>query len=71
MPLYQISLKHISKNENLWKIEYYSEKYGSQSQPQIPKSNNFVATSSNLQAYFLMQALPQAVANLRMANGTF
>ncbi|PAV72479.1 hypothetical protein WR25_05892 [Diploscapter pachys] len=50
-------------------ITLFREKYGSQSQPHIPKSNNFVATSSNLQAYFLMQALPQAVANLRMANG--
>ncbi|VDN57339.1 unnamed protein product [Dracunculus medinensis] len=40
------------------------------SAPNIPKPNNFVVTSSNLQSYFLMQAIPQALARVRSASNT-
>lgn len=42
--------------------------FGSKSAAHIPKPNNFVATSQYLQQYFLMQALPQAVARMRQSN---
>ncbi|VDN05542.1 unnamed protein product [Thelazia callipaeda] len=39
--------------------------FGCKSAPHIPRPNNFVATSTNLQLYFLMHAIPQALARLR------
>lgn len=35
-------------------ISFFQDKYGCNSDPRIPALNNFVATSSNLQSYFLM-----------------
>ncbi|KAM3724314.1 Transcription initiation factor TFIID subunit [Dirofilaria immitis] len=42
--------------------------FGCKSAPHIPKPNNFVATSANLQLYFLMHAIPQALARLRSSS---
>uniref|UniRef100_A0A8L8KW73 Transcription initiation factor TFIID 150 kDa subunit n=1 Tax=Heligmosomoides polygyrus TaxID=6339 RepID=A0A8L8KW73_HELPZ len=49
-------------------LSLYRKVYGAKSCPAIPKSNNFVVTSQNLQQYFLQQALPQALARMR-TNG--
>uniref|UniRef100_A0A1I7WSM3 Transcription initiation factor TFIID subunit 2 n=1 Tax=Heterorhabditis bacteriophora TaxID=37862 RepID=A0A1I7WSM3_HETBA len=49
-------------------IHMFRDTFGSKSCAAIPRSNNFVATSQYLQQYFLMQALPQAVARMR-TNG--
>ncbi|KAK6036244.1 hypothetical protein COOONC_26251 [Cooperia oncophora] len=49
-------------------LSLYRKTYGAKSCPSIPKSNNFVVTSQNLQQYFLQQALPQALARMR-TNG--
>ncbi|KAJ1367780.1 hypothetical protein KIN20_028770 [Parelaphostrongylus tenuis] len=49
-------------------LSLYRKIYGSKSCPAIPKSNNFVVTSQNLQQYFIQQALPQALARMR-TNG--
>uniref|UniRef100_A0A183CYK8 Transcription initiation factor TFIID 150 kDa subunit n=1 Tax=Gongylonema pulchrum TaxID=637853 RepID=A0A183CYK8_9BILA len=46
-------------------IVTFKRYYGSKSAPHIPKPNNFVATSTNLQSYFMMHTLPQALARLR------
>lgn len=35
-------------------IDFFKHRYGCNSDPNIPVVNNFVATSSNLQNYFLM-----------------
>ncbi|CAI4227145.1 unnamed protein product [Auanema sp. JU1783] len=51
-------------------IDMFKKQYGSKSCSQIPRPNNFVATSQNLQHYFLMQALPQAAANMRNQAGS-
>ncbi|CAB3409208.1 unnamed protein product [Caenorhabditis bovis] len=50
-------------------VNMFKEVYGSKASPNIPKSNNFVVTSQNLQQYFVMQSLPQAVARLRKQTG--
>ncbi|VDK88724.1 unnamed protein product [Litomosoides sigmodontis] len=44
--------------------------FGCKSAPHIPKPNNFVATSANLQLYFLMHAIPQALARLRSPSNS-
>ncbi|KAL4001961.1 Peptidase M1 family protein [Acanthocheilonema viteae] len=44
--------------------------FGCKSAPHIPKPNNFVATSVNLQQYFLMHAIPQALARLRSPSNS-
>lgn len=44
--------------------------FGSKSAPHIPKPNNFVVTSANLQLYFLMHAMPQALARLRTSSNS-
>ncbi|KAK6031976.1 peptidase family M1 [Ostertagia ostertagi] len=49
-------------------LSLYRKTYGAKSCPTIPRSNNFVVTSQNLQQYFLQQALPQALARMR-TNG--
>uniref|UniRef100_A0A158QP94 tRNA-dihydrouridine(47) synthase [NAD(P)(+)] n=1 Tax=Haemonchus placei TaxID=6290 RepID=A0A158QP94_HAEPC len=51
-------------NENF----FYRKTYGAKSCSTIPRSNNFVVTSQNLQQYFLQQVLPQALARMR-TNG--
>uniref|UniRef100_A0A914UPH0 Transcription initiation factor TFIID subunit 2 n=1 Tax=Plectus sambesii TaxID=2011161 RepID=A0A914UPH0_9BILA len=51
-------------------INIFKKLYGSKSCPHIPRPNNFAITSSSLQLYFLMQAVPQAMARLRNANGS-
>ncbi|CAG9538255.1 unnamed protein product [Cercopithifilaria johnstoni] len=43
----------------------FKKLFGCKSAPHIPKPNNFVATSASLQLYFLMHAIPQALARLR------
>ncbi|CAD6194636.1 unnamed protein product [Caenorhabditis auriculariae] len=50
-------------------INMFREQYGSKASPNIPRSNNYVVTSQNLQQYFVMQALPQAVSRLRKQSG--
>jgi transcription initiation factor TFIID subunit 2 len=35
-------------------MDFFKRRYGCNSDPRIPVLNNFVATSSNLQSYFLM-----------------
>ncbi|RCN23718.1 hypothetical protein ANCCAN_30595 [Ancylostoma caninum] len=49
-------------------LSLYRRIYGAKSCPMLPRSNNFVVTSQNLQQYFLQQALPQALARMR-TNG--
>ncbi|KHJ85312.1 hypothetical protein OESDEN_14965 [Oesophagostomum dentatum] len=49
-------------------LSLYRKIYGAKSCPMLPRSNNFVVTSQNLQQYFLQQALPQALARMR-TNG--
>ncbi|KAK5983893.1 tRNA-dihydrouridine(47) synthase [NAD(P)(+)] [Trichostrongylus colubriformis] len=49
-------------------LSLYRKTYGAKSCPTIPRSNNFVVTSQNLQQYFLQQAIPQALARMR-TNG--
>ncbi|GMT25388.1 hypothetical protein PFISCL1PPCAC_16685, partial [Pristionchus fissidentatus] len=46
-------------------MQLFSQKFGCKSSVHIPKSNNFLATSSNLQTYFLMQAIPQGIGRMR------
>ncbi|VDM41643.1 unnamed protein product [Toxocara canis] len=46
-------------------LALFKKLFGCKSAPHIPKPNNFVVTSANLQLYFLMNALPQALARLR------
>ncbi|XGW29419.1 hypothetical protein V3C99_008885 [Haemonchus contortus] len=49
-------------------LSLYRKTYGAKSCSTIPRSNNFVVTSQNLQQYFLQQVLPQALARMR-TNG--
>ncbi|KJH52751.1 methionine aminopeptidase, type I [Dictyocaulus viviparus] len=49
-------------------LSLYRKTYGAKSCSTLPRSNNFVVTSQNLQQYFLQQALPQALARMR-TNG--
>ncbi|KAH7702060.1 TATA binding protein associated factor [Aphelenchoides avenae] len=46
-------------------IAYFQSLYGSTSAPQIPRLNNFLVTSTSLQKYFLMLALPHAIGRMR------
>uniref|UniRef100_A0A0M3ICW1 Transcription initiation factor TFIID 150 kDa subunit n=1 Tax=Ascaris lumbricoides TaxID=6252 RepID=A0A0M3ICW1_ASCLU len=46
----------------------FKKLFGCKSAPHIPKPNNFVVTSSNLQLYFVMNTLPQALARLRTSS---
>ncbi|GMR46083.1 hypothetical protein PMAYCL1PPCAC_16278, partial [Pristionchus mayeri] len=50
-------------------IQLFYQKFGCKSSVHVPRSNNFLATSSNLQTYFLMQALPQGVGRMRSEQG--
>uniref|UniRef100_A0A8R1I2D4 Transcription initiation factor TFIID subunit 2 n=1 Tax=Caenorhabditis japonica TaxID=281687 RepID=A0A8R1I2D4_CAEJA len=50
-------------------INMFRECFGSKAATNIPRSNNFVVTAQNLQQYFVMQALPQAVSHLRKQSG--
>nr|Q9TYN3.1 RecName: Full=Transcription initiation factor TFIID subunit 2; AltName: Full=TBP-associated transcription factor 2 [Caenorhabditis elegans] len=50
-------------------INMFRESFGSKAATNIPRSNNFVVTAQNLQQYFVMQALPQAIARLRRQSG--
>ncbi|KAI6217037.1 hypothetical protein M3Y99_01786100 [Aphelenchoides fujianensis] len=46
-------------------MAYFQRLYCSSSDPKIPSLLNFVATTSNLQSYLIMQFLPQAIGRLR------
>ncbi|VDK17278.1 unnamed protein product [Anisakis simplex] len=46
-------------------LSLFKKLFGCKSASHIPKPNSFVVTSTNLQLYFLMNALPQALARLR------
>ncbi|GMS96400.1 hypothetical protein PENTCL1PPCAC_18575, partial [Pristionchus entomophagus] len=46
-------------------MQLFAQKFGCKSAAHIPRSNNFLATSSNLQTYFLMQAIPQGIGRMR------
>ncbi|MFH4981457.1 hypothetical protein AB6A40_008166 [Gnathostoma spinigerum] len=48
----------------------FKKLYGCKSAPHMPRPNNFVITAANLQSYFLMQALPQALARLRTSTNS-
>ncbi|VDD94445.1 unnamed protein product [Enterobius vermicularis] len=48
----------------------FKKLYGCKSAPHMPKSNNFVVTAANLELYFLMQTLPQAMGYLRTPSNT-
>uniref|UniRef100_A0A1I7UH72 Transcription initiation factor TFIID subunit 2 n=1 Tax=Caenorhabditis tropicalis TaxID=1561998 RepID=A0A1I7UH72_9PELO len=50
-------------------INMFRENFGSKAATNIPRSNNFVVTAQNLQQYFVMQALPQAISRLRKQSG--
>ncbi|KAI6236127.1 TATA binding protein associated factor [Aphelenchoides besseyi] len=46
-------------------MTYFQQIHCASSDPKIPSLLNFVATTSNLQTYFLMQTLPQAIGRVR------
>ncbi|KAI1715134.1 peptidase family m1 domain-containing protein [Ditylenchus destructor] len=50
-------------------VEYFQRLFCSKSAPSLPVSNNYVATSSNLQQYFLMLDLISAIASTRSNGG--
>ncbi|EFO92138.1 CRE-TAF-2 protein [Caenorhabditis remanei] len=50
-------------------INMFRESFGCKSSTNIPKPNNFVVTAQNLQQYFVMQSLPQAISRLRKQTG--
>ncbi|EGT36395.1 hypothetical protein CAEBREN_08215 [Caenorhabditis brenneri] len=50
-------------------INMFRENFGSKAATNIPRSNNFVVTAQNLQQYFVMQSLPQAISRLRKQSG--
>ncbi|TKR94151.1 hypothetical protein L596_008477 [Steinernema carpocapsae] len=49
-------------------LNLFTKLYGCKANPMIPKSHNFSITSWSLQSYFLMHALPGAMALLRGAG---
>uniref|UniRef100_A0A915CSX7 Transcription initiation factor TFIID subunit 2 n=1 Tax=Ditylenchus dipsaci TaxID=166011 RepID=A0A915CSX7_9BILA len=50
-------------------IVFFQRLFGCKVAPRLPQSNNYVATSSNLQNYFLMLDLPMAIAMTRASAG--
>uniref|UniRef100_A0A0N5A862 Transcription initiation factor TFIID subunit 2 n=1 Tax=Syphacia muris TaxID=451379 RepID=A0A0N5A862_9BILA len=51
-------------------LTLFKKLYGCKSAPHMPKPNNFVVTTVNLELYFLMQALPHAMGCLRTSSNT-